>query len=88
MLQVRAREAELRALSQDPRLYERLVASFAPNIWEMDDVKKGLLSLLFGGMSKAFPGGRVRGEINLLLVRLFEGWVNEGGGQRPSSTSR
>jgi DNA replication licensing factor MCM4 len=29
--------------------YERLAKSFAPSIWEMDDVKKGLLCLLFGG---------------------------------------
>ena len=40
------------ALSQDENLYKRLVASFAPNIWEMDDVKKGMLCQLFGGMSK------------------------------------
>lgn len=69
--QVRAREAELRNIAADPRLYERLVASFAPNIWEMEDVKKGLLTQLFGGMGKAFPGGRVRGEINVLLVRSW-----------------
>jgi DNA replication licensing factor MCM4 len=48
---------------------ERLVASFAPNIWEMEDIKKGLLAQLFGGLGKTFPGGRVRGEINVLLVR-------------------
>jgi hypothetical protein len=47
---------------------ERLVASFAPNIWEMEDIKKGLLAQLFGGLGKTFPGGRVRGEINVLLV--------------------
>lgn len=29
--------------------YERLVKSFAPSVWEMDDVKRGLLCLLFGG---------------------------------------
>ncbi len=56
-------------LSQDPRLYERLVASLAPNIFGMEDVKKGLLCQLFGGCGKSFPGGRVRGEINCLLVR-------------------
>ena len=28
----------------------------------------GLASLLFGGSTKTFPGGRIRGEINLLLV--------------------
>lgn len=63
-----AREAEIRALSNDPDLEARLIASFAPNIWEMDDVKRGLLAQLFGGVGKSFPGGRVRGEINALLV--------------------
>lgn len=31
---------------------QRLVASLAPNIWEMDDVKKGVLCLMFGGNPK------------------------------------
>lgn len=39
-------------LSKDPNLYTRLVASLAPNIWEMDDVKKGVLCQLFGGVTK------------------------------------
>ena len=45
------------------------MASIAPNVWEMDDIKKGLMVQLFGGSCKNFPGGRIRGEINLLLVR-------------------
>ena len=32
--------AQIEELSRDPALYERLVASLAPSIWEMDDVKK------------------------------------------------
>lgn len=39
-------------LSQDPQLVERLVASLAPNIWEMEDIKKGVLCQLFGGLPK------------------------------------
>jgi len=65
---VLSREAEIRALAADPQLEARLIASFAPNIWEMEDVKRGLLCQLFGGLGKSFPGGRVRGEINALLV--------------------
>lgn len=30
-------------LSKQPDIYERLTRSLAPNIWELDDVKKGLL---------------------------------------------
>jgi DNA replication licensing factor MCM4 len=30
-------------------VYSRLVESFAPSIWEMDDIKRGILCQLFGG---------------------------------------
>jgi hypothetical protein len=35
--------------ARSPNVYDRLVKSLAPSIWEMDDVKKGVLCLLFGG---------------------------------------
>lgn len=35
--------AQLKELSKQPDIYERLTRSLAPNIWELDDVKKGLL---------------------------------------------
>ncbi|CAE7282628.1 MCM4 [Symbiodinium sp. KB8] len=42
--------------------------SMAPSIWELDDVKKGLLLQLFGGANKDLgPHGKSRGEINVLL---------------------
>ena len=40
-------------MSQDPDIYDKLTASIAPSIWEMDDVKRGILCQLFGGTSKA-----------------------------------
>jgi len=43
------REAKCRALAAEPDIYQKLIASFAPSIYEMDDVKKGLLCQLFGG---------------------------------------
>jgi len=49
---------------------EKLVGSFAPNIFEEDNVKRGLLCQLFGGTSKASglsTKGRCRPEINTLL---------------------
>lgn len=58
-------------ISQRPDLYELLVKSFAPSIWEQDDIKKGLLCQLFGGVNKTFTEsgrGRFRGELNILLV--------------------
>lgn len=48
----------------------RLVQSFAPSIYEEDDVKKGLLCQLFGGTPKPSNdslAGRTRPEINTLL---------------------
>lgn len=40
---------EFRSFAASGNTYERLVQSFAPSIWEMDDVKRGILCLLFGG---------------------------------------
>lgn len=47
----------------------KLVQSFAPSIYDEDEVKKGLLCQLFGGTSKAVESsrGRTRPEINTLL---------------------
>lgn len=49
--------------------YDLLVDALAPSIWENQDVKKGILTQLFGGVSKECSSGqgRMRGEINVLL---------------------
>lgn len=60
---------KLKELSKLPDIYDRLTRSLAPNIWELDDVKKGLLCQLFGGSALKLPSGaRFRGDINILLV--------------------
>lgn len=60
---------QLKELSKQPDIYERLTRSLAPNIWELDDVKKGLLCQLFGGNAlKLANGASFRGDINILLV--------------------
>jgi DNA replication licensing factor MCM4 len=51
-------------------IYELLARSLAPSIYEMDDVKKGILLQLFGGTNKSFQKGgspKYRGDINVLL---------------------
>lgn len=59
---------QVQAISQRDDLYELLARSLAPSIFEMDDVKKGILLQLFGGTNKTFAkGGRYRGDINVLL---------------------
>ncbi|TKY67597.1 DNA replication licensing factor MCM4 [Spatholobus suberectus] len=61
--------AQLKELSKQPDIYERLTKSLAPNIWELDDVKKGLLCQLFGGNAlNLASGASFRGDINILLV--------------------
>ncbi|XP_057496096.1 DNA replication licensing factor MCM4 [Actinidia eriantha] len=60
---------KLRELSKQPDIYERLTRSLAPNIWELEDVKKGLLCQLFGGNALTLASGAsFRGDINILLV--------------------
>lgn len=57
--------------SQRPDIYDVLVKSFAPSICEYDDIKRGLLCQVFGGVNKVFSQagrGRFRGELNVLLV--------------------
>jgi hypothetical protein len=63
-----ARKARCEAMATDADLYSALAQSLAPSIWEMDDVKKGLLLQMFGGTTKDLgPNGKIRGEINVLL---------------------
>lgn len=60
--------AKIQEISQRDDLYELLARSMAPSVYEMDDVKKGILLQLFGGTNKQFKkGGRYRGDINVLL---------------------
>ncbi|PGH12546.1 hypothetical protein AJ80_06707 [Polytolypa hystricis UAMH7299] len=63
-------EEKIKATSARPDIYELLSRSLAPSIYEMDDVKKGILLQLFGGTNKTFEKGgnpRYRGDINVLL---------------------
>ncbi|CEP08142.1 hypothetical protein [Parasitella parasitica] len=64
-------ESEIRALSERSNLYDTLARSLAPSIYELDDVKKGILLQLFGGTHKTFKKSgapHFRGDINVLLV--------------------
>jgi len=57
------------ALAADPKLYERLAVSLAPEIYGHLDVKKALLLLMVGGVSKNLPDGmKIRGDINICLM--------------------
>ncbi|KAF2711307.1 DNA replication licensing factor mcm4 [Pleomassaria siparia CBS 279.74] len=63
-------EEKIKATAAREDVYDLLSRSLAPSIWEMDDVKKGILLQLFGGTNKTFEKGgspRYRGDINILL---------------------
>ncbi|KAJ3515084.1 hypothetical protein NLJ89_g1981 [Agrocybe chaxingu] len=62
-------ERQIAELRQDPALYEKLAQSIAPEIYGHDDVKKALLLLLVGGVTKVTGDGmKIRGDINICLM--------------------
>ncbi|PPR01493.1 hypothetical protein CVT26_015116 [Gymnopilus dilepis] len=62
-------ERKIQELQRDPALYENLAQSIAPEIYGHDDVKKALLLLLVGGVTKVTGDGmKIRGDINICLM--------------------
>ncbi|NLI62220.1 MAG: minichromosome maintenance protein MCM [Methanosarcinaceae archaeon] len=65
-------EKEIRDLSKDPRIDEKIIASIAPTIYGsgvLRNVKEALMLQLFSGVAKELPdGSRVRGDIHIILV--------------------
>ena len=62
-------EEVIRKVAKDPDLISKLIASVAPSIYGMDEVKEAILYMLVGGVTKVTPDGiRLRGDINILLV--------------------
>ncbi|KAJ9105214.1 Mcm2-7 hexameric complex component [Naganishia adeliensis] len=62
-------EMAIRDLQTDHHLYSRLANSIAPEIYGHEDVKKALLLLLVGGVTKNVNDGmKIRGDINICLM--------------------
>ncbi|SGY73157.1 BQ5605_C005g03268 [Microbotryum silenes-dioicae] len=60
---------EIAELKRDPALYSKLASSIAPEIFGHEDVKKALLLLLVGGVTKSMGDGmRIRGDLNVCLM--------------------
>ncbi|KAJ8901912.1 hypothetical protein NDN08_004116 [Rhodosorus marinus] len=60
---------ELRKLSQDPKIADRIIASMAPSIYGHKDIKTAIALSLFGGQAKEVgEKHRIRGDINVLLL--------------------
>jgi DNA replication licensing factor MCM7 len=61
--------AMIQDLQDSGSVYERLSKSIAPEIYGHDDVKKALLLLLVGGVTKEMGDGmKIRGDINVCLM--------------------
>ena len=64
-----ADEREIRKLSRDPRIVDKIIASIAPSIYGHTDIKTAVALSLFGGVSKEAQGKhKIRGDINILLL--------------------
>ncbi|KAL4931070.1 MCM DNA helicase complex subunit MCM2 [Aspergillus undulatus] len=62
-------EREIRALSRDPDIVEKIICSIAPSIYGHQDVKTAVALSLFGGVRKEAQGKMsIRGDINVLLL--------------------
>ncbi|WP_144905019.1 minichromosome maintenance protein MCM [Halobellus captivus] len=61
--------AKIVDLSNDPDIYEQMVASVAPSIYGYDQEKLAMILQLFSGVTKHLPdGSRIRGDLHMLLI--------------------
>ncbi len=67
---------QYKALARDPNVYDKLVEAVAPSVYELQDVKKGILCQLFGGNNR----------LSTAVDQAGEGDVEdeEGGGETDS----
>ncbi|KAI0206996.1 MCM-domain-containing protein [Astrocystis sublimbata] len=62
-------EQNIRKLSRDPQIVDKIVSSIAPSIYGHNDIKTAIALSLFGGVAKTAKGSHhVRGDINVLLL--------------------
>jgi len=62
-------ERAISELKTDPFLYAKLAQSIAPEIYGHEDIKKALLLLLVGGVTKVTGDGmKIRGDLNICLM--------------------
>lgn len=62
-------ERQIRALSKDPHVVDKIVDSIAPSIYGHKDIKTAVALSLFGGVAKEAQGKhKIRGDINVLLL--------------------
>ena len=60
---------KIKELSEDPKVYEKLVGSIAPSIYGHEKVKEAIVLQLMGGVQKIREDGtKTRGDMHMLLV--------------------
>ncbi|KAI9221692.1 MCM2/3/5 family-domain-containing protein [Blastocladiella britannica] len=60
---------EMREMVKNPRIYDSLVRSIAPQVFGHDEIKRGILLQLLGGVHKVTPEGiNLRGDLNICIV--------------------
>lgn len=61
--------ASIRTMQQDPDRYLKMAKSICPSVYGHDEIRKGILLMLFGGVHKTtYEGIELRGDINICIV--------------------
>ncbi len=81
---------QYKALARDPNVYTKLVEAVAPSIYELQDVKKGILCQLFGGNNRLSTATEQAGEDGMEEEEEGDGTDerNVGGFEAESSSVR
>jgi replicative DNA helicase Mcm len=62
-------EAEIKKMAKDPKIYNKLIASLAPSLYGMSEIKESIILQLFGGVPRTMKDAtKYRGDIHILLV--------------------
>ena len=63
-------EKQIKELSNDPKIYDKIIASIAPSIYGLNEVKEAIALQLFGGTPGKVKadGMRIRPDMHLLLI--------------------
>ena len=56
-------------MKDDPALYTKMAKSLCPSVYGHDEIRRGILLMLFGGVQKITPDGiKLRGDLNVCIV--------------------
>ena len=60
---------EIAVMRDHPRIYEQIYKSIAPNVFGHEEIKRGILLMLLGGVHKKTKEGiNLRGDLNVCIV--------------------